>query len=155
MLKKGKNADNSQSIDGSPFTVHKDNIIDKVQSNKYVKIFESDAPTYTVTIPSKVTLGNNTTISVGSFTYPSEYTLNVKLASTSESDNSFKLACNSEKISYTIKKGTENITVGSNVLTVAGGTKSGSAVLKFSKPASPPKYAGNYKGNVTFTISIK
>ncbi len=158
-VKKGESAENAESIDGSPFTAHQDNIIDKVQSNKYVKTVEANAPAYTVTIPAKVNLGETSTISADNVSVLNDFKLIVSLTKINENDKDLKLTNNDgTELKYSITNTSNNsdVKLNSTVLSLPGGTDNGSTTLSFNEPPeNEVQYAGNYKGNVTFTISIK
>ncbi|MGN1315432.1 MAG: hypothetical protein ACI4VW_00005, partial [Acutalibacteraceae bacterium] len=116
-----------------------------------------NTPTYTVTIPATVELGEDITISATGVNVVSGSQLAVKLSGTSEADNTFKLKTDEgAELSYSITKDSTALTMGSTVLTVAGGTadNSGTANLSFVKQGSEA-YAGAHKGTVTFTVSVE
>ena len=116
-----------------------------------------NAPTYTVTIPATVELGEEITISATGVNVVSGSQLAVKLSGTSEADNTFKLKTDEgAELIYGITKDSTALTMGSTVLTVAGGTadNTGTANLSFVKQGNEA-YAGTYKGTVTFTVSIE
>lgn len=137
----------------------------------------TNAPTYTVTIPATVELGETVSITAGGVSIVKDSQLVVTLSGTSDTDNAFKLA--TEKgadLNYTITRALQetggisisggsvsasgsdtSVSVGDTVLTVAGGisNNSGSAVLTFSAPTTSIRYSGKYKGTVTFTVAIQ
>ncbi|WP_293966529.1 hypothetical protein [uncultured Eubacterium sp.] len=116
-----------------------------------------NAPTYTVTIPATVELGEDITISATGVNVVSGSQLAVKLSGTSEADNTFKLKTDEgAELSYGIIKDSTALTMGSTVLTVAGGIadNTGTANLSFVKQGNEA-YAGAYKGTVTFTVSVE
>lgn len=125
-------------------------------------------PSYTVTIPATVELGGEaeikaenvvldyqteTTIGGYKYTY-SDYYLTVSLTGTSGTDNAFTLSNNGYEIEYTVKNGGTEVAVGDTVLKVdPAQADNGSVTLSFEAP-SEIKYAGEYTGTVTFTISV-
>ena len=116
-----------------------------------------NAPTYTVTIPATVELGEEITISATGVNVVSGSQLEVKLTGTSEADNAFLLKTDEgAQLNYGITKDSTALVMGSTVLTVAGGTadNTGTANLGFVKQGSEA-YAGAYKGTVTFTVSVE
>lgn len=116
-----------------------------------------NAPTYTVTIPATVELGEEITISATGVSVVSGSQLEVKLTGTSEADNAFLLKTDEgAQLNYGITKDSTALVMGSTVLTVAGGTadNTGTANLSFVKQGSEA-YAGAYKGTVTFTVSVE
>ncbi len=136
-----------------------------------------NAPTYTVTIPATEELGGTATVSASGVNVVSGSCLVVTLSGTSGTGNNFKLTtAEGAELSYTITRAEQesggieisggsvsasgsntSVTVGSTVLTVAGGTadSSGSTTLTFSAPTTAVRYSGDYKGTVTFTVSIE
>lgn len=113
------------------------------------------APSYTVTIPASVTLGQTAIVSASNVKINKDQTLKVKLTATSENDNTFKVKANGAELTYTVKKGTTDIAVGSEVLAVNSETSGDDlkAELSFIAPTSTT-FAGEYKGTVTFTVSV-
>lgn len=112
--------------------------------------------TYTVTIPASVTLGGTATVSASNVKINKGQTLKVTLSKANENDNTFKVKANGAELTYTVKKGTTDIAVGSEVLAV-NSTTSGNdlkAELSFIAPKSTT-YAGDYTGTVTFTVSVE
>ena len=114
------------------------------------------APTYTVTIPATVELGDTAEIKAENVVVEKGSQVEVKLTDTSEDDNSFKLKSNEgAELAYTINNGTNNISVGDTVLAVnPDNSDTGTANLSFVKQGNEA-YAGAYKGTVTFTISVE
>lgn len=116
------------------------------------------APTYTVTIPATVELGQTATISAEDVIVEKGKQVEVKIASTSEADDSFKLRTRKgAEVTYTVEQGGQAVAVGETVLTVNPGTAhSGSTELTFVAPADGSiPYAGTYTGTVTFTVSVE
>ncbi len=112
-------------------------------------------PVYTVTIPAEVTLGETATISAENVVVASGKQVAVELTGASGENNAFTLtSAEGAVIGYTVQKNGSNVSINDTVLTVnpADGT-SGSTTLSFLAPTSIT-YAGNYTGNVTFTISV-
>lgn len=116
-------------------------------------------PTFIVTIPSKVMLGETASVSASSVNVVSGSNLKVEI------DGEFKLANEAvgsayrQELSYSVKKDNDRGTTmesGDTVLTIAGGIENseGSQTLYFSLPNETPKYSDPYTGIVTFTISI-
>ena len=134
-------------------------------------------PTYTVTIPATVELGNAASakadITAQGVTLPADKTLKVTINGindingtngidstndingTNGSNGVFTATLDgtSETVSYTIKNGTTELTPGETVLTAASGENSKTTTLTFFKPDNAP-YAGSYTGTVTFTVSV-
>ncbi len=113
--------------------------------------------TYTVTIPSEVTLGNSFEIKAENVVLEQGKQLEVALTATSGAGNAFTVSNGKTgELTYEVKVGETPVSVGDKVLTVNPTTASaGSATLNFSSPpTSTIVYAGNYIGTVTFTVSV-
>lgn len=113
----------------------------------------TNAPSYTVTIPASVELGNTAEIQAENVNVVSGSQLVVRLSDA----NGLKLTTQegAEQL-YTIKNGETSIKESDAVLTVAGGTanNSGTVSLDFA-PDGEPKYAGVYTGTVMFSVSVE
>ena len=113
----------------------------------------TNAPSYTVTIPASVELGNTAEIQAENVNVVSGSRLVVRLSDA----NGLKLTTQegAEQL-YTIKNGETSIKESDAVLTVAGGTanNSGTVSLDFA-PDGEPKYAGVYTGTVMFNVSVE
>lgn len=113
----------------------------------------TNAPSYTVTIPATVELGNTAEIQAEDVNVVSGSQLVVRLSNA----NGLKLTTpeGAEQL-YTIKNGETSIRESDAVLTVAGGTadNSGTVSLDFA-PDGEPKYAGVYTGTVMFSVSVE
>ena len=113
----------------------------------------TNAPSYTVTIPASVELGNTAKIQAEDVNVVSGSQLVVRLSNA----NGLKLTTpeGAEQL-YTIKNGGNSIQENDAVLTVAGGTadNSGTVSLDFA-PDGEPKYAGVYTGTVMFSVSVE
>ena len=127
-----------------------------VEESTSTQISYSVAPTYTVTIPATVELGNTAEIKAENVVVEKGSQVEVKLTDTSEDDNSFKLKSNEgAELAYTVNNGTNDISVGDTVLAVnPDNSDTGTANLSFVKQGNEA-YAGAYKGTVTFTVSIE
>ena len=113
----------------------------------------TNAPSYTVTIPASVELGNTAEIQAENVNVVSGSQLVVRLSDA----NGLKLTTpeGAEQL-YTIKNEETSIKESDAVLTVAGGTanNSGTVSLDFA-PDGEPKYAGVYTGTVMFSVSVE
>ncbi len=111
-------------------------------------------PTYTVTIPAEVTLGETATVSAENVILPKGKEVNVSV----ESDFTVKNA-NGTTLSYKMQKDNANgdeISTGQTVLTVNPDTAStGQQKIYFSLPNEKIKHPGEYKGTVTFNVAVK
>lgn len=113
----------------------------------------TNAPSYTVTIPASVELGNTAKIQAENVNVVSGSQLVVRLSNA----NGLKLTTpEGAGQLYTIKNGGDSIQENDAVLTVAGGTadNSGTVSLDFA-PDGEPKYAGVYTGTVMFSVSVE
>ena len=110
------------------------------------------APTYTVTIPATVTLGENAKIEVENVVVEKGKQVEVALTNA----NDFKVATpEGAELTYTVKNGEAEVAEGDTVLAVnpADGT-TGETTLSFVAPTTI-QYAGKYEGTVIFTVAVK
>ena len=107
------------------------------------------APTYTVTIPSDVTLGETCTVSAENVVVGYEEYVYVSV------NGDFTLMNESgDVITFDVIKDGEAVMPGESILAVyPGGNPTGSTELVFDLPQDL-KYPGNYTGTVTFTIAV-
>ena len=112
-------------------------------------------PTYTVTIPATVTLGEAATISAENVVLAHGEYVEVTLSATSGENNAFTLQNEvGDVITYTVTAGGTQVSLGDSMLAVyPGANPSGSTELAFALPQDL-KYPGNYTGTVTFTIAV-
>lgn len=111
-------------------------------------------PTYTVTIPASVTLGETVTVSASNVVVPMGKQLRVGIISNNDDDAFFVQTAEGAMLLYSVKKGGVNILVGEPVLKVNPEiADNGSATLTFEEPTYVT-YAGTYTGTVTFTVSV-
>lgn len=127
-----------------------------VEESTSTQITYSVAPTYTVTIPATVDLGETAEIKAENVVVEKGSQVEVKLTDTSEANNSFKLKSNEgAELAYTVNNGTNNISVGDTVLAVKpDDTSTGAATLIFTQ-SGEAEFAGDYSGTVTFTVSVE
>ena len=113
-------------------------------------------PTYTVTIPETVELGQTAEIKAEDVVVAFGSQVEVALTGTSGESNAFQLkSAEGATLGYTVKNKNTAVNVGDTVLTVNPVTASvGRTTLSFEKPESVT-YAGEYTGTVTFTIAVK
>ena len=110
------------------------------------------APTYTVTIPATVTLGETAKIEVENVVVEKGKQVEVALTEA----NDFKVATTEgAELTYTVKNGETEVAEGDTVLAVnpADGT-AGETTLSFVAPTTI-QYAGKYEGTVTFTVAVE
>ena len=110
------------------------------------------APTFTVTIPATVALGEDATISAENVVVPKGKQVEVSIAEA----NGFKATTpEGAEITYTVKNGETAVAEGETVLAVnPGDGNTGSTTLSFVAPQTV-QYAGIYTGTVTFTVAVK
>lgn len=125
---------------------------------KELEILYSVEPTYTVTIPADVKLGETLEIKAENVVLLRGSCLSIRLIATSEDDNTFKLKSKEgANINYIVKMGETEISLNSKVLSVNSETADhGNVSLAFVAPENTEiTYAGDYTGTVTFTISVE
>ena len=122
--------------------------------DKGVTVTYSVAPTYTVTIPTDVTIdGNATTISAENVVVEKGKYVSVSLAD----DNDFVVStAEGAELSYTVTANGAAVAAGGEILAVnpADG-KTGSASFTFAIDESAIQYAGTYTGTATFVVAVK
>ena len=121
----------------------------------YTSAYKDVAPTFTVTIPATVELGNQITISAENVRVNKGLQVVVSIADASGTGDAFTMTSTAgDSFSYSITANGNAISSGANVLTVNPDTASaGTVTLKFEKPKKAI-YAGNYTGMVIFTIAV-
>ena len=130
-------------------------------NSKYVKIMPGKVksttvtyqvdPTFTVTIPATVALGETATISAENVVVPKGKQVEVALTDA----NGFTVATpQGASLTYTVKNGEAEVAEGDTVLAVnPDNGKTGETTLSFVAPTEI-QYAGKYEGTVTFTIAV-
>ena len=128
----------------------------RLSDDKTISLEFVQAPTYTVTIPASVSLGDTAEVKAEDVVIERGKQLVVTLAGTNEADNSFKLkTAEGTELVYTVKNGEDTVQPGDNVLTVnPDDSASGNTALSFIAPSSVI-YAGTYTGTVIFTVSVE
>ena len=115
------------------------------------------SPSYTVTIPEKVTLGQTVTISAEDVRVAKGSRVEVSLTGINNGDSQFTLStAEGESITYTVQDASrQTVAINDTVLAVDPQiSDKGSAELTFFAPTDIT-YAGTYTGTVTFTVSVK
>lgn len=127
------------------------NITEQIVTVEFVQ-----GPTYTVTIPESVSLGEAAEVKAENVVIEKGKQVKVKLSGTSDSNNAFTLkTAEGSEITYSVMNGENTVNVGDTVLTVNPvDGDSGSATLYFVAP-SDFTYAGIYTGTVTFSVSVE
>ena len=139
---------------------------DDTYANKYVKIEPAEPeaetksttvtyqvdPTYTVTIPATVALGETATIKAENVVVAKGKQVEVTLTNA----NGFTVATpQGAELGYTVKNGETVVNEGDTVLIVnPDGGKTGETTLTFTTPETV-KFAGDYTGTLTFTIAVE
>ena len=125
---------------------------DSQDPNGAMNVTYTVAPTFTVTIPASVTLGEDATISAENVVVPKGKQVEVSIAEA----NGFKATTpEGAELIYTVKNGETAVAEGDIVLAVnPKDGKTGSTTLSFVAPESI-QYAGTYTGTVTFTVAVK
>lgn len=120
-------------------------------------------PTYTVTIPASVTLGEDKPISVSNVNLATGKKIVVKLTDAKNkalvSGSEFTVATDDTTpatATYQVKKDTTVLALNDTAYEFAydGTTKTGSGTLTFTEPTDA-KFAGTYTDQLTFTISVE
>ena len=112
-------------------------------------------PNFTVTIPSSVSLGEYVTVSTDKVVVEYGKAVKVNLTGTSEDDDTFKVrTAEGAVLSYSVKKGNEEVNINDTVLTVTPTSNDTDVELTFVAPDNIT-YAGTYTGTVTFTIVVE
>ena len=108
-------------------------------------------PTFTVTIPATVALGETATIKAENVVVAKGKQVEVALTNA----NGFTVATpQGAELGYTVKNGETKVNEGDTVLTVnPDNGKTGETTLTFTTPETV-KFAGDYTGTVTFTIAV-
>ena len=121
----------------------------------YTSAYKDVAPTFTVTIPATVELGNQITVSAENVRVNKGSEVVISIADASGIGNPFTMTGTAgDSFTYSITANGNAISSGADVLTVNPDTASaGTVTLKFEKPKKAI-YAGNYTGSVTFTIAV-
>ena len=110
-------------------------------------------PTYTVTIPAGITLGETAVITAKNLTLQEYESVRVWLTGTGETDNAFRLHSGTHELTYSITQNSEQVSIGSQILCAKSGDDTQTANLAFSLPNETKPYPGTYQGTVQFTIS--
>lgn len=135
-------------------TAFADTIVNPVDGQ--MKVTYTVNPSYTVTIPASVTLGQTATVSASNVKIGKNENLIVRLTNTSGANNAFTVKAGDEVLTYTVKKGSADININSEVLSVNTLTTGDALTAQLSFDASTSAtYAGTYTGTVTFTVSVE
>ena len=135
------------------YSIQKDSTLRLViPSKRSVTVEYTVAPTYTVTIPATVALGETATIQAENVVVAKGKQVEVALTNA----NGFTVATpQGAELGYTVKNGETTVNEGDTVLTVnPDNGKTGETTLSFVAPTEI-QYAGTYTGSATFTIAVK
>ena len=142
----------ADETDECPLTAWQRLVVSEPIDPRFTTVTYEVVPTYTVTIPATVTLGETAKIEVENVVVEKGKQVEVALTNA----NDFKIATpEGAELTYTVKNGEAEVAEGDTVLTVnpADGT-TGEITLTFVAPTSI-QYAGTYTGSATFTIAVK
>ena len=134
------------------YSIQKDSTLRLViPSKRSVTVEYNVDPTYTVTIPATVAIGETATIKAENVVVPKGKQVEVALTNA----NGFTVATpQGAELGYTVKNGETTVNEGDAVLTVnPDNGKTGETTLTFTTPETV-KFAGDYTGTVTFTIAV-
>ena len=148
----------------SPMSAFADTVINQdtaAPKTGTMNVTYSVDPTYTVTIPASVTLGNDSTISVSDVNLATGEKILVKLTAATNTVTGTNFTVQTADATpatatYQVKKGTTALALGDTAYEFAydGETKTGSGDLTFTVPTDA-KFAGTYSDQLTFTISVE
>ena len=134
------------------YSIQKDSTLRLViPSKRSVTVEYNVDPTYTVTIPATVALGETATIKAENVVVAKGKQVEVTLTNA----NDFTVTTpQGASLTYTVKNDETTVNEGDTVLAVnPDGGKMGETTLKFVAPETV-KFAGDYTGTVTFTIAV-
>ena len=134
------------------YSIQKDSTLRLViPSKRSVTVEYNVDPTYTITIPATVALGETATIKAENVVVTKGKQVEVTLTNA----NDFKVTTpQGASLTYTVKNGETIVNEGEKVLTVNPTSgKTGETTLKFIAPETA-QFAGDYTGTVTFTIAV-
>ena len=137
------------------YSIQKDSTLRLViPSKRSVTVEYTVVPTYTVTIPTDVTIdGNSTTISAEGVVVEKGQYVSVTLAE--NNDFTVKTAEGAE-LAYTVTANGEDVAPGDELLAVnPADSAAGTATITFDIDETKIQYAGTYTGSATFTIAVK
>ena len=137
------------------YSIQEDSTLRLVIPSKHSVTVEYNVdPTYTVTIPTDVTIdGTSATISAEDVVVEKGKYVSVSLAA----DNDFTVAtAEGAELTYTVTANGADVAAGGEILAVnpADG-KTGTATVTFDIDESAIQYAGTYTGTASFTIAVK
>ena len=134
------------------YSIQKDSTLRLVSPSKSSVTVEYNVdPTYTITIPATVALGETATIKAENVVVAKGKQVEVALTNA----NGFTVATpQGAELGYTVKNGETIVNEGDTVLTVnPDNGKTGETTLTFTTPETV-KFAGDYTGTVTFTVAV-
>ena len=125
---------------------------DSADPNGAMNVTYTVAPTFTVTIPATVALGETATIKAENVVVPKGKQVEVSLT---DANGFVVTSAEGAEITYTVKNGETAVAEGDTVLAVnPKDGKTGSTTLSLVAPETI-QYAGTYTGTVTFTVAVK
>ena len=131
------------------------NLVPKAKQAEVTKPSDGTKCSGAITIPATVELGDEITVSAEGVRVNKGSQVDISIADASHTGDAFMMISNTGiSFAYNITANGQAISSGANVLTVNPDTASaGSVVLQFEKPKKAI-YAGDYIGNVIFTIAV-
>ena len=142
----------ADETDECPLTNWQRLVVSEPIDPRFTTVTYEVAPTYTVTIPATVTLGETAKIEVENVVVEKGKQVEVALTEA----NDFKVATTEgAELIYTVKNGETEVAEGETVLAVnPKDGKTGETTLSFVAPTEI-QYAGTYTGTAIFTIAVK
>lgn len=153
--------------DTTTITPDADNDYKPTPESGAITVNYTSTPTYTVTIPGSVTLdGNPATVSANNVKLEKNKQLGVKLSGINvtpenpDGDDKFTVSTpQGASLEYTVQippvKETVPFEKGDTILTVNTAEKNSDKATLYFKLKDAIKFAGDYTGTVTFTVSIE
>ncbi len=122
----------------------------------YTSAYKDIEPTFTVTIPATVGLGNEIAVKAEDVRLNKGSQVEISIADAIGLNAPFTMTSGEGyTFNYQITAGGAVVSPGAKVLVINPDTSSeGNTILKFEKP-NRAVYAGNYSGSVIFTIAVK
>ena len=142
----------ADETDECPLTNWQRLVVSEPIDPRFTTVTYEVAPTYTVTIPATVALGEHATISADNVVVKKGQQVEVSLTDA----NGFAVtSAEGAELIYTVKNGDTAVAEGDIVLAVnPRDGKTGSTTLTFVAPTEYT-YSGDYTGTVTFTVAVK
>lgn len=121
-------------------------------SDEFTNIYYDVTPSFTITIPENVILGETVAITASDVLIAEGTDIQVRIVGTNDLvENTFIVTRGSESLTYSVtnEAGDQTYLIDS---IIANFTTNGSKNIKFSTPTQTPVYAGLYYGSISFDI---